>query len=73
MSTMLFIGLSPTALSLFLINDGDSPTIILLIMTPLNLLQSLESTISIDRLGDIIVFVKLEVDGAINSICFSFL
>ena len=49
MSTMLFI-LSPIALSLFLINDGDSPTIILLIMTPLNLLQSLESTISIDRL-----------------------
>ena len=70
---MLFMGFSPRAISLFLINDGDSPTVILLIMTPLNLRQSLESTMSIDMLGDIIVFVKLEVDGAINSICFSFL
>jgi hypothetical protein len=72
MSTILFIGFNPMAFNLFCINSGESFTFILSIINPQNLLQSLGFKISILKFGEIIVLLKLDIEGDISSNFLSF-
>ena len=60
------------AFNLFFINSGESFIFKLSIINPQNLLQSLESEISILKFGEIIVLLKFDIEGDISSNCFSF-